>query len=92
MATKSIAERRREYAEAEKERLEEIERKIKLRNEFFNFEKPKIDKNDLRAPGVISGRFQINLTSPKIDRVTSADSFKLLPVKKFRPKLGRKSI
>ena len=57
LASKSIAERRQEREEAERERLEEIERKIKLRNEFFNVDQPKVEKIDLIEMGMTSATF-----------------------------------
>lgn len=59
LATKSIAERRRERDEAERARLEEAQRKIDLRNEFFNIDDGKLDKADLIEMGATSATFNV---------------------------------
>ena len=59
LTTKSIAERRRERDEAEKKRLEEAQRKIDLRNEFFNIDDGKLDKADLIEMGATSATFNL---------------------------------
>ena len=56
LATKSIAERRKERDDAERARLEEIQRKTDLRNEFFNIDKKnKLDQVDLVEMGMVGG-------------------------------------
>ena len=56
LTTKSIAERRKERDDAERARLEEIQRKTDLRNEFFNIDKKnKLDQVDLVEMGMVGG-------------------------------------
>ena len=56
LATKSIAERRKERDDAERARLDEIQRKTDLRNEFFNIDKKnKLDQVDLVEMGMVGG-------------------------------------